>query len=207
MSQGWQQSTGGQDADVRHRHSAGEESLNSAPAARPAFGSFTRGFVASGYAAIVLSVGLYLIAVSWCHGQAAVTLPAKKTAKWLRPLLDAMREVESGGDPDQVGDGGRSFGPYQIKREYWIDSRIPGSFRQVRDRGYAEQVMLAYWQRHCPQALVTGNYQILARVHNGGPTGDRKPETMRYWIKVKKKLSARDRPSQKSKAGMRCMQS
>lgn len=106
----------------------------------------------------------------------------------LRPLFDAMREVESGGDPDAVGDGGRSLGPYQIQWKYWRDAGLPGSYRDVRNPAYAEKVMLAYWERYCPDALARQDYATLARVHNGGPQGTRNPATLYYWRKVAKEL-------------------
>ena len=37
-------------------------------------------------------------------------------------LLDAVGQVESGGNPHAVGDGGRSLGPYQITSAYWADA-------------------------------------------------------------------------------------
>ncbi|HOB76351.1 MAG TPA: hypothetical protein PKG54_17710 [Phycisphaerae bacterium] len=109
----------------------------------------------------------------------------------LRPLFDAIREVESGGNPDAVGDGGRSIGPYQIQWAYWKDSGVPGKYHQVRDHRYAERVMIAYWKRYCPQALARRDYQTLARVHNGGLTGHRKAATLPYWHKVARELRAR----------------
>jgi hypothetical protein len=109
----------------------------------------------------------------------------------LRPLFDSIREVESGGNAYLVGDGGRSLGPYQIQWVYWRDSGVPGSYRQVRDRHYAERVMVAYWKRYCPDALAREDYRTLARVHNGGPAGDRKAATMGYWRKVLRELQER----------------
>ncbi len=109
----------------------------------------------------------------------------------VRDLLDAIREVETGGHPAPsraVGDGGRSLGPYQITREYWRDSGVPGRYEWVRDRAYAERVMLAYWRRHCPDALRRLDLQTLARVHNGGPTGPSKRTTLPYWIRVRREL-------------------
>ena len=103
----------------------------------------------------------------------------------LRPLFDAIRHVESGGNANAVGDGGRSIGPYQIQRAYWRDSGVPGRYEQVRDRTYSERVMVAYWRRHCPAALARGDWQTLARVHNGGPAGARIKATRPYWAKVK----------------------
>ena len=36
-------------------------------------------------------------------------------------LLAAIARIESHGDPNAVGDGGRALGAYQIHRAYWED--------------------------------------------------------------------------------------
>lgn len=107
-----------------------------------------------------------------------------------RQTLDAIRQVESGGNVNAVGDGGRSIGPYQIQRAYWLDSRVPGHYEQVRDTAYAERVVIAYWRRYEPDALRRGDAETLARLHNGGP-GWRKHRaaTDGYWRKVRKQLA------------------
>jgi hypothetical protein len=109
----------------------------------------------------------------------------------LRPLFRAIRAVETSGmaAPDRaVGDQGRSIGPYQISRAYWVDSGVGGEWTRCRSHAYSEAVMSAYWQRHCPDALRRRDLEVLARVHNGGPKGHTKPETGKYWRKVEKNL-------------------
>jgi hypothetical protein len=106
----------------------------------------------------------------------------------MRPFFDAVRQVESGGNPNAVGDGGASLGPYQIQRAYWRDSGVPGRYEQVRDRAYAERVMLGYFKRYCPDALKRGDWQTLARTHNGGLAGPRKAATLKYWAKVRRAM-------------------
>lgn len=111
----------------------------------------------------------------------------------LRPLFDAIRQVETGGQPncgrDSVGDGGASVGPYQIQRPYWQDSGVPGRYEQVRDRAYAERVMCGYWRRYCPAALKRGDYETLARCHNSGPGWrTKRSKTNGYWRKVKRAM-------------------
>ena len=113
------------------------------------------------------------------------------TGDELRPLFRAIRTVETsgGGSPSrQVGDGGRSLGPYQISYRYWADSGVRGRWAQCYDRRYSETVMLAYWNRHCPNALRQRNAEVLARIHNGGPEGCMKGATWGYWQKVKRTL-------------------
>jgi hypothetical protein len=113
------------------------------------------------------------------------------TSAWGRPslrsLFDAIREVETGSHEDParaVGDGGRSIGPYQIQERYWRDSGVAGRYGDVRKSAYAQRTMVAYWTRYCPDALARGDWQTLARVHNGGPEGGRDASTLKYWRKV-----------------------
>jgi len=107
-------------------------------------------------------------------------------------LFDAIRAVETGGiakSCDAVGDGGRSIGPYQISEAYWQDSGVRGSWVRCMGRRYSEGVMLAYWKRYCPEALQTRDFEILSRIHNGGPTGHLKQSTLRYWRLIQTHLA------------------
>lgn len=109
----------------------------------------------------------------------------------LRPLLDAIRYVESGNRPDPPdGDGGRSIGPYQIMRGYHEDARGElADWQRCRERVYAERTMIRYWRRYCPSALARGDWETLARIHNGGPRGRRKAATRAYWVRVRGRLT------------------
>ena len=106
----------------------------------------------------------------------------------LTAFFHALAQVESNHNDDAIGDGGASIGRYQIQRPYWIDSRIPGSYEQVRDKAYAERVMRAYWKRYCPKAYHSRDYETMARIHNGGPRGNKKKATIPYWNKVKEAM-------------------
>ncbi|MFA5234744.1 MAG: hypothetical protein WC390_10125 [Sulfurimonas sp.] len=118
-------------------------------------------------------------------------------------LLAAILLVECGGNlnpPD--GDGGKSIGPYQIKRAYWIDSKTPGKWQdckaqnstekeKLRAKNYSEQVILNYWKRYGSKFLDSMSIkdcEKLARIHNGGPVGYKKQSTIKYWSKVKRHL-------------------
>lgn len=112
-----------------------------------------------------------------------------------RPILDAIRAVETGGQRDPanaIGDGGAALGPYQIHKVYWLDAvdRDPSlvangqTYQSVRDAAYAERVILAYWSRYAP----SWDAQTLARIHNGGPKGHVRKATLGYWAKVRAKL-------------------
>lgn len=105
----------------------------------------------------------------------------------------AIGQVESNNDDSAVGDNGNAIGRYQIWRVYWLDATefdksIGGEYEDCRDPRYAQRVMLAYWRRYCPEALESGNWERLARTHNGGCVGYKRESAHKYWIKVKKVL-------------------
>jgi hypothetical protein len=112
----------------------------------------------------------------------------------LDEILDAVQAVESGGcangGRDATGDGGRAIGPYQIHRAYFRDSRVAGHYEDCRDPEFSRRVVIAYWKRWCPDALARCDAEVLARVHNGGPRGDRKRATLKYWSRVQAWLAA-----------------
>jgi len=97
----------------------------------------------------------------------------------------ALHLVETSGRHGAIlGDNGRSLGPLQISRAYFTDSRVGGTYEQVTDLGFARKVVSAYLQRYAPKAWAAGDVETLARVHNGGPAGDRKTSTFNYGAKV-----------------------
>jgi len=74
-------------------------------------------------------------------------------AAGVQDLLEAMRFVESSNLPVGAiprGDGGRSRGPLQISRAYWIDSEVPGQWADHEGWHYSVRVVLAYWRRYAP---------------------------------------------------------
>jgi soluble lytic murein transglycosylase-like protein len=102
----------------------------------------------------------------------------------------AIMQVESGGDPYAVGDGGKARGPYQIHRGYWADgTRLLGvtwPYEQARDPVQALAVVRAYTMHYARVHRQPWTPETIARIHNGGPTGWRKAATLEYWGKVEK---------------------
>jgi hypothetical protein len=108
----------------------------------------------------------------------------------LDPLLDAIATAESENGSHLRGDGGRALGPYQIHRRYWRDgTKILGvdwNYEQALDATKARAVVRAYLLYYGKgKSLIE-----LARIHNGGPGGDRKASTLRYAAKIRKILAA-----------------
>jgi len=97
----------------------------------------------------------------------------------------ALHIVETGGKRGAIlGDNGKALGPLQIHRAYHADSRIGGDYSRCADLDYSKRVVSAYLQRYAPAAWASGDVTTLARIHNGGPRGDKKPATIRYGAKV-----------------------
>lgn len=126
-----------------------------------------------------------------------VTLSAKaaETDKEFNRFAKAINHVEAKGKRHQVrpGDGGKAIGPLQIHKSYWHDAvqsnpSLGGSYSDCKGWDYSVRVMRAYLMRYAPDALASKDWHILARVHNGGPTGHSEKATKKYWSKVKKVL-------------------
>ena len=110
-----------------------------------------------------------------------------------RSLFNAIRSVETGGEPDPSSAIGmhNELGPYQISEAYWRDAishrpELGGTYQMVRNQYYAEWVMMAYWDRYAPNFCP----EVLSRIHNGGPYGHTSVKTNNYWLRVKEILDA-----------------
>jgi len=113
----------------------------------------------------------------------------------LEDVFRAIRQVETGGHPSPataVGDGGRSLGPMQIQKPYFLDAVEHDSsladleYEQVKDVEVAKRVMLAYWDRYASSDPWSA--QELCRLHNGGPS---RRGTDQYWAKCRRYLDGR----------------
>ena len=110
-------------------------------------------------------------------------------------FLDAVAQVESGGKTGvSITDvnGKKSVGCLQIQQPYLTDSRLSYTLSEMTDKVKAYAVAKAYLQRYAKNyKRVTGKdatFEVLARIHNGGPTGWSKAATVAYANKVKAKL-------------------
>lgn len=110
-------------------------------------------------------------------------------------FLDAVAQVESGGRTDiSITDVNNliSVGCLQIQQPYLTDSRLNYTLAEMTDKAKAYAVAKAYLQRYAKNyKRVTGKeatFEVLARIHNGGPVGWSKASTVAYANKVRARL-------------------
>lgn len=137
----------------------------------------------------ILAVLLATIVAAAVHAQRPTVEQLDQWRTQHRALLDAIRQVESGGDDRAVGDGGNAIGAYQIWQVYHQDATewckaLAGTWADCYSRVHAERIVVAYWHRYARTALRDGDNEVLARIHNGGPKGHKKQATLGYWTKV-----------------------
>lgn len=137
---------------------------------------------------IVMLVGILCVGAwwNWQHpdrapGQQIVHVEDDRD--WA--LVEAIEQVESGGDPDAVGDGGRAVGVLQIHPIMVRDvNRILGreayTLEDRRNRTRSYEMFWIYTQHYSADA----DRETIARRWNGGPTGERKTSTEPYWQRV-----------------------
>ena len=102
----------------------------------------------------------------------------------------ALHIVETSGRTGAIiGDNGRALGPLQIHRAYHADARIGGDYARCADLDYSKRVVTAYIKRYASKAWESGNVDALARIHNGGLTGDKKASTLPYLRKFRMEFS------------------
>ena len=107
-------------------------------------------------------------------------------------LIEAMAFVESGGNPETIGDlhlGSPSVGLLQIRpimvrevnrilKKQGEEKRFKLSDRKDADKSIE---MFNIW---ADAYHLKSSYEKMARNWNGGPKGFKKPSTVRYWTKV-----------------------
>lgn len=106
---------------------------------------------------------------------------------YLTPLFNALALVES-------NNGTTSKNVYQIQDVYLEDlNRIYNchySHTVKTDKFASEAAMYDYWRFYAYQWARKNRhrsitYEVLARIHNGGPDGMTKAKTAHYWLKVR----------------------
>ena len=109
-------------------------------------------------------------------------------------LVEAVIQVESRGNDSAVGDNGKAVGCLQIhpivvrevnrlvSKPYTLDDR----YSRAKS---IEMFNIISEEYDCCEEYTFMQYaEIVARRWNGGPKGDKKTATLKYWEKVKKEL-------------------
>jgi soluble lytic murein transglycosylase-like protein len=101
-------------------------------------------------------------------------------------LLAAIAQVESSGNPLAYNKKENAAGLYQIRPIYLRDvNRILGQETYtLADRfdPVKAQAIVTIYLAHYGKGKTL---EQLARIHNGGNSGDKKASTLKYWQKVK----------------------
>ena len=111
-------------------------------------------------------------------------------------FLDAIVAVESHGNAKAIGDNGKAYGVYQIHKSYVEDvNRISGknftladAFDKEKAKEMVKIYLTNYGKNYEKKTGKTATNEVLARIHNGGPSGYKKDATKKYWDKVQKEL-------------------
>lgn len=110
----------------------------------------------------------------------------------LGDFIRALRWVESGNQPNggegAVGDGGKALGPLQIWEVCYQDSGVSFPYEKVKKLRYSIRVAVNYWLRYCPDPLLEGDWETMARIWNGGPDGNLEVSTLGYWGRVRDRM-------------------
>lgn len=104
-------------------------------------------------------------------------------------LIPALISVESSGNDSAVGDNGKAIGCLQIWPVVVEDvNRISGKGYTLKSRlnRQASVSMARIYLKHYAKGKTI---EQAARIWNGGPSGDKKASTVKYWEKVKKELN------------------
>ncbi len=119
-------------------------------------------------------------------------------------LLDAIKQVESKGDVDAIGDKGlsnKAYGAYQIRKPYYDDAvefnsslkdkKFPDDVKGGGSEGHSEDVIRSYMKRYATAKRLghPPTDEDIARIHNGGPNGYKNPNTDKYWKKVQEAMA------------------
>lgn len=143
------------------------------------------GLTADGLRYIATSAGIVALTLFL-----VVSCSAKTGAAVPEHVIDALVKVESNGNPAAVGDNGKALGCLQIWSCVVEDvnqvSRVKYTHADAFDPAKARAICRAYLARYATAKRLgrEPTAEDYARIWNGGPSGWRKKETIKYWHKV-----------------------
>jgi len=130
----------------------------------------------------------YLILLAVIAGSCYAAVPDK--------LLNAIEQVESGGNSQAIGDHGNAIGSFQIWKIYVDDvNRILGekkyTYKDRLSRSKSREMVKVYISHYATKKRLKHEptLQDMARIHNAGPNGYKKQCSKKYWLKVQKELT------------------
>ncbi len=118
----------------------------------------------------------------------------------LDKFLHSLAIVESNNNPKAYNKHENAIGLYQIRLNYFKDAR---EFNQILNKyshndcyspEISKLILLSYFKRYEPKALEMNDFEVLAKLHNGGcgwrnKKGQVKNNLDLYWNKVNKVLT------------------
>jgi soluble lytic murein transglycosylase-like protein len=116
-------------------------------------------------------------------------LGVAQAAPDLNDLIDALCIVESSNNPSAIGDGGQAVGilqihPIMIKDVNRILGKDAYTLRDRLDPVKSRKICRVYLSHYGKGK----QFDYLARIWNGGPSGWKKKCTEKYWLRVEKVL-------------------
>jgi hypothetical protein len=157
-------------------------------------------FIPSKTSSVLCSTGLN--AVYGGHtgdGEVVPTIPVSEGSSEMitfGELLTALEQVESGGNPDAIGDDGLAFGSLQIHYEtvlfvnriYGFQYRHTDCFDPSISRNIAIHYLRYWGEQYEKKASKTPSAETYCRIWNGGGLGWQVESTIPHWNKVKECL-------------------
>lgn len=136
-----------------------------------------------------------LVAIAMLFGM--VSFAQESISERVEILIPALIHVESSGDWKAIGDKGRAYGGLQLWAIYIKDvNRIVGTdyihddaFNEEKAKEIVRIYLIHYGKRYERLTGKIATYEILSRIHNGGPNGWKKESTIKYWNKVKNEMN------------------
>lgn len=125
----------------------------------------------------VITVGLIFAgtahADSWQRLERELNSPQVLHPEW-GIFIQALAYVESSNNPRAHNRREDAIGLYQIRPSYWRDAYgDTHPWSDAFDPTMAEGALIRYFTRYEPDALYSGDWYSLARLHNAGPRWQR----------------------------------
>lgn len=131
---------------------------------------------------------------------AVVLCAANIQAATFEQFCAALAAVESSNNARAFNEKENAIGIYQIRPDYFRDAKdFDKSLAKYRhddcyNRTVAKMVITAYFKRYTPKAFKDKDFEVLAKLHNGGcrwmnKDAKTQEKLSNYWLKVQKHLA------------------